>query len=325
MTTFKLGVAAGMVAAAGLFAADVAEAQDQQFFSIGTGGLTGVYYPAGGAICRMVNRERREHGFRCAVESTGGSIFNINAVKAGELEFGVVQSDWQFHAYNGSSRFEEEPFPEIRAVFSLHPEPFTLVVRDDVDVDNFPDLAGLRVNVGNPGSGTRATMEVVLDAFGMTMDDFALAAEFAPTEMARQLCDGNIDAFVYPVGHPAAAIEEAATTCNAQVADVAGEPIEALVDERPYYAIAEIPGGMYPGNPDGATTFGVRATFVSREEVPEDLVYTVAKAVMENIDDFRGLHPAFGILEPEQMVEAGLSAPLHPGAERAYRELGLME
>ncbi|MFP4126105.1 MAG: TAXI family TRAP transporter solute-binding subunit [Alphaproteobacteria bacterium] len=325
MTTFKLGAAVGMVAAAGLFGGDVAQAQDQQFFSIGTGGLTGVYYPAGGAICRMVNRDRGEHGFRCSVESTGGSIFNINAVKGDELEFGVVQSDWQYHAYNGSSRFEDEPFPEIRAVFSLHPEPFTLVVRDDVDVENFPDLEGLRVNVGNPGSGTRATMEVVLDAYDMSMDDFALAAEFAPNEMARQLCDGNIDAFVYPVGHPAAAIEEAATTCNAQLADVAGEPIDALVEERPYYAIAEIPGGMYPGNDDGVTTFGVRATFITREEVSEDVVYTVAKGVMENMDDFRDLHPAFEVLERDQMVEAGLSAPLHPGAERAYQELDLME
>ena len=325
MNIRKLATAAGAVAAVGLLAGDAARAQDQQFFSIGTGGLTGVYYPAGGAICRMVNRDRRDHGFRCAVESTGGSIFNINAVKAGELEFGVVQSDWQFHAYNGSSRFEDAPFPEIRAVFSLHPEPFTLVVRDDVEVENFPDLEGLRVNVGNPGSGTRTTMEVVLGAYGMSMDDFALAAEFAPAEMARQLCDGNIDAFVYVVGHPAAAIEEAATTCGAQLANVAGEPIEALVDERPYYAIADIPGGMYPANADGATTFGVRATFISRAEVPEDLVYTVAKAVMQNIDDVRDLHPAFGILEPDQMVEAGLSAPLHPGAARAYQELGLID
>jgi len=322
MTTAKLGTVGAVVVAAGLIAGDTASAQEQ-FFSIGTGGLTGVYYPAGGAICRLVNRDRRDHGFRCAVESTGGSIFNINAVKAGELEFGVVQSDWQYHAYNGSSRFEGEAFPGIRAVFSLHPEPFTLVVRDDVEVENFPDLAGLRVNVGNPGSGTRATMQVVLDAFGMSMDDFALAAEFAPTEMARQLCDGNIDAFVYPVGHPAAAIEEAATTCNAQVANVAGEPIEQLVADRPYYAIAEIPGGMYPGNEEGATTFGVRATFVSSDAVGEDIVYVVAKAVMENIEDFRDLHPAFGVLEPEQMVEAGLSAPMHPGAERAYEELGL--
>jgi hypothetical protein len=284
-----------------------------------------VYYPAGGAICRLVNRDRRDHGYRCAVESTGGSIFNINAIKAGELEFGVVQSDWQYHAYNGTSRFEGEEFPGIRAVFSLHPEPFTLVVRDDVDVENFPDLEGLRVNVGNPGSGTRATMEVVLDAFGMSMDDFALAAEFAPTEMARQLCDGNIDAFVYPVGHPAAAIEEAATTCNAQLADVAGEPIEQLVADRPYYAVADIPGGMYPGNEEGATTFGVRATFVSSEDVSADLVHVVAKAVMDNIEDFRDLHPAFAVLEPEQMVEAGLSAPLHEGAQRAYEELGLTD
>ncbi len=300
-------------------------AQDQTFISIGTGGVTGVYYPTGGAICRLVNRERKDHGIRCAVESTGGSVYNINTIKAGELEFGVAQSDWQYHAYNGTSQFADNPFPGIRAMFSVHPEPFTLVVRADSGIESFEDLKGKRVNVGNPGSGQRATMEVVMDAFGLSMDDFALATEYKGSEMAQQICDNNIDAMIYTIGHPAAAIKEATTSCDVKLVDVAGEPIEKLVADNSYYRVATIPAGMYDGTDVDVTTFGVGATFVTSEDVPEDVAYVVAKAVMSNLDDFRGLHPAFANLKAEEMVKDGLSAPLHPGAEKAYKELGLIE
>jgi len=297
----------------------------QEFISIGTGGVTGVYYPTGGAICRLVNKSRKEHGIRCAVESTGGSVYNINTIKAGELEFGVAQSDWQHHAYNGTSKFAENPFPDIRAVMSVHPEPFTLIVRGDSGISSFEELAGKRVNVGNPGSGQRATMEVVMDAFGIGMDDLALATEYKGSEMAKQLCDGNIDAMIYTIGHPAAAIKEATTTCDAKLVSVTGAPIDQLVADNPFYRVATIPGGMYKGTDSETTTFGVGATFVTSADVPADTVYIVAKAVMENIDDFKGLHPAFANLDPAEMVADGLSAPLHDGAAKAYKELGLID
>ena len=298
----------------------------QEFISIGTGGVTGVYYPTGGAICRLVNKSRKEHGIRCAVESTGGSVYNINTIKAGELEFGVAQSDWQHHAYNGTSKFEgDAAFPNIRAVMSVHPEPFTLIVRGDSGIDSFEALAGKRVNVGNPGSGQRATMEVVMNAFGIGMDDLALATEYKGSEMAKQLCDGNIDAMIYTIGHPAAAIKEATTTCDARLVSVTGAPIDKLVADNPFYRVATIPGGMYKGTDADTTTFGVGATFVTSADVPEETVYVVAKAVMENIDDFKGLHPAFANLNPAEMVKDGLSAPLHDGAAKAYKELGLID
>ncbi len=318
---FKIG---GAVLLGAMTAASMTVAQ--QFISIGTGGVTGVYYPTGGAICRLVNKSRKEHGIRCAVESTGGSVYNINTIKAGELEFGVAQSDWQHHAYNGTSKFEgDAAFPNIRAVMSVHPEPFTLIVRGDSGIDGFDGLKGKRVNVGNPGSGQRATMEVVMDAFGITMDDLALATEYKGSEMAKQLCDGNIDAMIYTIGHPAAAIKEATTTCDAKLVSVTGAPIDKLVGDNPFYRVATIPGGMYKGTDSDTTTFGVGATFVTSADVPEEVVYIVAKSVMENIDDFRGLHPAFANLDPAQMVKDGLSAPLHDGAMKAYKELGLME
>ena len=314
-----------VLAGATALSTGAAVAQDS-FITIGTGGVTGVYYPTGGAICRLVNRDRAEHGIRCGVESTGGSIFNINAIRGEELEFGVAQSDWQFHAFNGTSRFEEQgPFENLRAVFSVHPEPFTVVARADAGIETFDDLKGKRVNVGNPGSGQRGTMEVVMDAKGWTMDDFAVASELQAAEQSQALCDNNIDAMIYTVGHPSGSIQEATTACDSVLVDVSGETIEALVDDRPYYRTATIPGGMYRGNDEDTATFGVGATFVTSADVPEETVYQVVKAVFENMDQFKGLHPAFANLTPEEMANDGLSAPLHPGAERYYREAGLIQ
>ncbi|MBO0344184.1 TAXI family TRAP transporter solute-binding subunit [Roseibium sp. CAU 1637] len=314
-------------AIAGVFALGLtaSAATADEFISIGTGGVTGVYYPTGGAICRLVNKDRKEHGIRCSAESTGGSVYNINTVRAGELEFGVAQSDWQYHAYKGTSKFEDQgPFEKERSVFSVHPEPFTLIARQGSGIAGFEDIKGKKVNVGNPGSGQRATMEVVMDAFGMTMDDLALAAELKGSEMAQALCDGKIDAMIYTVGHPAAAVTEAATTCDVEIVSVAGAPIDKLIADNPYYRVATVPGGMYKGTDDDVTTFGVGATFISSADVSDKVVYTVVKAVFDNFDAFKKLHPAFANLKEEQMIKDGLSAPLHPGAVKYYKERGWM-
>ncbi|OAB55572.1 C4-dicarboxylate ABC transporter substrate-binding protein [Phormidium willei BDU 130791] len=322
LTGAALALAAGAYVAA---PANQAAAQEQQFISIGTGGVTGVYYPTGGAICRLVNRNRKEHGIRCSVESTGGSVYNLNTIRAGELEFGVAQSDWQYHAYNGSSRFEEQgPFEALRAVFSVHPEPFTVVARADSGIESFEDLKGKRVNVGNPGSGQRGTMEVVMEAYGWTMEDFSLASELKAAEQSQALCDNKIDAMVYTVGHPSGSIQEATTACDSVLVEVSGPVIDELVGENPYYRTATIPGGMYRGNDEDTQTFGVGATFVTRADVSEEAVYQVVKAVFDNFEDFTALHPAFANLKKDEMVADGLSAPLHPGAETYYKEAGLM-
>ncbi|MEJ2394113.1 MAG: TAXI family TRAP transporter solute-binding subunit, partial [Candidatus Thiodiazotropha sp.] len=207
---------------------------EQRFTSIGTGGLTGVYYPTGGAICRLLNKERRTHGIRCSVESTGGSIFNLNALASGELDFGVAQSDWQYHAYEGSSKFSEQgPNKDLRAVFSIHSEPFTVMARDDSGIKSFTGLPGNRVNIGNPGSGQRGTMEVLMQTLGWKRDDFKLVSELKATEQARALCDNKIDAMIYTVGHPNASIKEAATACEAHLVPVTGEAVEKLIAAHP--------------------------------------------------------------------------------------------
>jgi uncharacterized protein len=313
-------------AAAAMMTGGVASAQEQTFISIGTGGVTGVYYPAGGAICRLVNRDRAEHGIRCGVESTGGSVFNVNAIRSGELEFGVAQSDIQYHAFNGTGQFADGgAFEGLRAVFSLHPEPFTVVARADAGISSFADLRGKRVNIGNPGSGQRATMDVVLEAMGWTVGDFAVASELPPAEQAAALCDNNVDAMVYTVGHPSGAIQEATTACDTVLVNVTGPEIEALISENPYYRVATIPGGMYRGTDEDVTTFGVGATFVTSADVSEEVVYRVTRAIFENLDQFKALHPALAALEAEQMVADGNSAPLHDGAQRYFEEAGLAD
>ncbi|MBQ0832434.1 TAXI family TRAP transporter solute-binding subunit [Marinobacter sp.] len=326
--TLKLKASALAVAAAvSLGAASTAvSAQEQRFVTIGTGGVTGVYYPAGGAICRLVNMDRKEHGIRCSVESTGGSVYNLNAIRQNELDLAVAQSDWQYHAYNGTSQFKDDgPNKDLRAVFSLHPEPFTVVASKGSGIKNFEDLAGKRVSVGNPGSGQRATAEVLMDEMGWTMDKFSLAAELKAAEQSQALCDGNIDAFFYTVGHPSGAIKEATTSCDSVLVNVNNESAKKLIDDNPYYRKAVIPGGMYRGSDDDVTTFGVAATFVSSTNVPDKVVYEVVKAVFENFDSFKRLHPAFANLKKEEMVSDALSAPLHPGAVKYYKEAGLID
>lgn len=321
MTMTKL-TAGALLAASFMAPAAMAE----EFITIGTGGVTGVYYPTGGAICRLVNKARKEHGIRCSVESTGGSVYNINTIREGELEFGVAQSDWQHHAFHGTSKFSDAgAFEGLRAVFSVHPEPFTVVARADAGITNFDDLKGKRVNIGNPGSGQRGTMEVLLEAKGWGMDAFALATELKAAEQSAALCDNQIDAMVYTVGHPSGSIQEATTACDSVLVTVDGDAVTGLIDDNAFYRTATIPGGMYRGSDEDTMTFGVGATFVTSDAVSEEAVYTVVKSVFENIDAFRKLHPAFANLQPEEMATAGLSAPLHAGAAKYYKEQGWIE
>jgi len=306
-------------------AAPGAQAQ-QKFITIGTGGVTGVYYAAGGAICRLVNKDRKVHKIRCSVESTGGSVFNINTIKAGELDLGVAQSDVHFNAFKGEKQFKDSgAYGDLRAVFSLHPEPFTVVARKDLNIKEFSEFRGKRFNVGNPGSGHRASLQELLGALGWKMSDFSLASELKADEHGTALCDGKIDGFFYAVGHPSANIQDPTTTCGAKLVALTGPAVEKLVKANPYYAFTTIPAGLYPNNPQATSTYGVLATFVSSTKVPADLVYVVVKAVFENFAEFKKLHPALAHLEPKNMIKDGLSAPLHDGAMRYYREKGWLK
>jgi TRAP transporter TAXI family solute receptor len=319
----KKWIKAGAVAATVLATSGV---QAQEFITIGTGSVTGVYYPTGGAICKLVNKGRKEHDVRCSVESTGGSIYNVNTIKAGELDFGVVQSDWQYHGYHGTSKFENQgEFKKLRAMFSIHTEPFNVIVRKDADINSIEDLEGKRVNIGNPGSGDRATMSVVMEAMGWTSGDFKLASELKGSERSQALCDNKIDAFVYVVGHPNGSIKEATTSCETKLISVQGPKIDTIVANNPYYAFTTVPESMYKGTDGDIKSFGVAATMITTTDVSEHVAYELTKAVFENFATFKRLHPAFANLKKENMVSDGLSIPLHPGAEKYYKEVGLLK
>jgi hypothetical protein len=322
MKKIHVGLSA-LAAAAALMAPVTPVHAQQKFITIGTGGVTGVYYAAGGAICRLVNKDRAKHGIRCSVESTGGSVFNVNTIKAGELDMGFTQSDVQFNAVKGVGQFKDAgAYPDLRAVFAVHPEPFTVVARKEANITKFEDFKGKRFNVGNPGSGTRSSVDELLATMGWKVSDFSLASELKADEHGPALCDGKIDGFFYAVGHPSANIQDPTTSCGAKLVSLTGPAVDKLVKEKPYYAKVTLPGGLYPNNPQPTTTYGVMATVVSSTKVPADTVYAVVKAVFDNFDEFKKLHPALANLQPENMVKDGLSAPLHEGAARYYKEKG---
>ncbi len=311
--------------AAAVSVAGMATAAEQQFVTIGTGGVTGVYYPTGGAICRLLNKGRKEHGIRCSVESTGGSVYNTRTIREGELDFGIVQSDVQAAAITGTGKFENDgAYPELRAIFSVHPEPMHVMVRADAGINSVADFAGKRVNIGNPGSGTRVLAETLMAAAGISQDDFALAAELKSSEQSAALCDGKIDATIWAAGLPNGSSMEATSTCDVKILDLTSSGTAAVLAGNAAYAAATIPGGMYPGNPDDIASWGPKATFVTSANTSDEVVYALVSAIFENFDDFKKLHPAFGRLKPEEMIKDGLSAPLHPGAIKYYKEKGWM-
>lgn len=292
---------------------------------IGTGSRSGVYFQVGRSICRLVNRNLAET--RCTPLETAGSVSNLANVEGGSLEIGIVQSDIQHHAIHrsGPYQFVDTPHDNLRSLFSLYTEPFNLIARKDSGISGLDDLLGRRVNIGNTGSGQRATMEVVMRAKGWSSDNFQLASELPASQHSMALCHNRVQAIVYMVGHPNPSISQALRLCDASLVDVAGAEIDRLVSEHPFYAHTSIPADTYPGVDKPVKTFGTLATVISSTDIDEQLVYEVIKSIFENFDRFKRMHKAFHGLEPEEMISKGLAAPLHEGAARYYRERGWMD
>lgn len=297
-----------------------------QYVTIGTGGVTGVYYPTGGAICKIVNKKRKQYGIRCTVESTGGSVFNVNAIMAGDLEFGVVQSDRQYQAWHGLAEWKDKgKQKKLRAVFTIHPETFFLVASDESGIKSYKDLKGKAVAVGNPGSGQRQNFLDILAEYGMSYKDFSRAEGLKAAESAKMLQDGRVDAFIYTVGNPAGLIKEAtAGRIPVRFIPVDQPQLASLLKKFPYYVKAYIPINFYPKalNKKDVLTFAVKATFVTSSDVPDKVVYAITKEIFENFEDFKKLHKAYSTLTKEKMLQ-GMSAPIHPGAMKYYKEAGL--
>lgn len=300
---------------------------EMRYVTIGTGGVTGVYYPTGGAISRMVNKKRRQYNLRATVESTAGSVFNVNAIMNGDLEFGIVQSDRQYQAMKGLKEWQGRPQKKLRSVFSIHPESISIMAAADSGIRSVADLAGKVVNIGNPGSGQRGNSIDLLAAAGIDYEKDLKAEGLKAAESASMLQDGRIDAFFYTVGHPNGSIKEAtAGRRKVRFVSVDKAIVKKLTSQFPYYAPATIPVEFYPGaeNTEDVSTFGVKATFCTSSDVPEDIVYAIVKEVFESFEEFKKLHPAYTVLTKEGMLQ-GLSAPMHPGAVKYFKEVGLLK
>ncbi len=300
-----------------------------KYINIATGSITGVYYPAGGAICRFVNRGRKDHNIRCSAESTGGSVANLNSLRKGTTDLAIVQSDWQYHAYNGTGFFgDQAPFKDLRSMFSLYTETFTLAVLENSGIKKLDDIVGKTVNFGPQGSGMYATMEVLTKVKGWDKASFSGIANLDPSEQIKALCSGKINVMIYTSGNPNGVLQEATqyenSKCRVKILSVDRETIDKLVKVNPFYVKAIIPGGMYRGNPDDIETFGVKATVVTSSQISDDIVYNITKAVFSDFDNFKTLHPVFSYLSKKDVIKSGNSAPLHPGAIRYYKETGLL-
>lgn len=299
-----------------------APASTQKLVMIGTGSLVGIYNPAGGAVCRLVNRDRKVHGVRCSVDSTDGSGANIEALRDGTYEMAIVQSDVVWIAARGEGPYAQRGrFEDLRTVFALHPEPITVVARKEANIRRLRDLAGRRVFLGEPGSGTRQSLEAIMKLLEVQVSDAPLP-DLKGGEDGAALCDGRIEAFVRIIGHPTDAVRLPAAICGARLVPVSGETVDRIIKARPYYAPAQIAGNLYPSNPQDTSSFGVRAVLVTTAKLPASDVYAMAKSVFDNFQELRKLHPALDGLNHTAMIGVDAIAPLHEGAARLYREKG---
>lgn len=295
-----------------------------QFVTIGTGGVTGTYYPTGGAVCRMVNKLKKQTGIRCTVESTGGSVYNVNTIKAGELDFGISQSDVVYQAYNGlGEKFKGKAQKELRSVMAIYPELLAFVTRKDAGIKSMADMKGKKINIDVPGSGTRLTVELVMKALGVEASSLTLKSELKSTEGPNMLKDKKIDGYFGMFGHPTANIKDASNSVDINLVPISGPIIDDLIKKYPYYAADSISGKLYKGVTKDVPTLGVKAVLVSSTALDNKAVYVVTKAILDNFDSFKKLHPAYKYITKESLLN-GLSAPQHDGAKKAFKEAGLL-
>ncbi|WP_457602330.1 TAXI family TRAP transporter solute-binding subunit [Nitratifractor sp.] len=292
------------------------------FITIGTGGVTGIYFPTGSTLCRMMNQNRKNTGIRCSVEATKGSLANIQGLQKGKLDFALAQSDVVYRAYHGEGPFRDKAAKHLRSVIALYPELLTLVVRKGDGITKFTDIKGRKIDLGAPASGTRITADTVLHAFGLKESDLHYVKAKDIDEDTAKLKSGKIDGYFGVFGHPAAAIEDAANLLAIDLIPIEGKPVDALVARYPYYSKGVIPS-CYRGVSHVTPSLGVKALLVTTNKTPEKVVYALTKILLKNFDRFKKLHPAYRSLDKKALLR-GLPIPQHPGTIRAFKEAGLL-
>jgi len=289
---------------------------NSKFITIGTGGVSGTYYVTGTQICKLVNEYKSQTNLRCVVEATGGSIYNINAITNGELDFGIVQNDVVYNSYKKTK--------DIRTVMTIYSELFTLVTRKDANINSYLDLKNKRINIGNKGSGNEATTLAMFKAINFKKSDLKFASSLKSAEMPDALRDNKIDGYFYMVGHPTANITNASNSVGVKIVPLQGAKIDKLISDNPYYLKDSIKGGLYKDNDKDIQTFGVKAVLITNKDVSEKSVYLLVKSIVENFSEFKKSHLAYTNITKESLL-IGLSIPLHKGAKKYFKEIGLIK
>ncbi len=292
-------------------------------FLIGTGGLAGNYKNVGHALRRILVNDPTTRTIRFDDRVSPGSVSNINAIGRGEIQFGIAQADHQYQAVNGVDEWKDKgPQEELRAIFNLYAESVTLVAGADTDIRSMKDLKGKLVDIGAPGSGTRSNAIDGLRAAGVDwQNDFTVFEEFLEDRLAKFM-RGEIDAFFYTAGHPNIEIKFATFSVRgARIIPL--ENIDSLIESSPFYSRTLIPSQIYPmaNNDADIKTIGINATLLTSARVSEDIVYAITRAVFENVESSADFRSEFGALLSDQFLK-GLTAPIHPGALKYYREVG---
>ena len=291
--------------------------------AVGTGKAGGVYHALGDSVCRLFNLDVEQRGLRCAAYTSAGPIANIEALRAGRIDIGIVESDILADAVSGQGQFASRGADTaLRVLFTGQTEAFTIVARRDRGIRGVADLRGRRVNVGSPGSAERVSMNRVMAALGFAANDFGVVRELPISEQHDAFCTDALDASVYLVRHPNGRVDDAIRTCGGVLVDVSGPQIDRLLLQYPEYSLSVIPANTYASNPQAVRTLGVRTAVITTTRLSDSIAYEITKALFENVDDFRRLHPDFATLLPTEMVPSVIVAPVHPGAARYYRGRG---
>ena len=291
---------------------------------VATGTPGGGYHPVGNAICRMVNLRALPQTSPCVAVASDGAVSNLQQIRTGKVSFGLAQSDVAYAAAHGLGPFAlDGANSRLRLVAALHVEAFTVVARVDAAIHDFHDLRGKRIGIGTTGAGYTYTRDVVLGFYNWTISDADRLLELGPAEQNQALCDNKVDAIIFRTGHPDGLTREATTGCQARLVRVAGPPIDRLRAARPYYIASVIPGGMYSGNPDTVATIATQAVLVTSIDQPQELVFAMVKALVDNLADFRKLHPVLSALKRHDLLPPEAIMPLHPGAMKFFRDAAL--
>lgn len=311
-----------------------AGAQEMKFFRIGTGGTGGTYYPIGGLIAHAISNPPGsrpcEEGGSCGVpglvaiaQSANGSVANINAIGSGTLESGFAQSDVVYWAYTGTGIYADKgKVDKLRAIASLYPESIHLVARPGSGIASVRDLKGKRVSLDEPGSGTLVDARLILQAFGLSEDD--LEADYIkPTPASDKIKDNQLDAFFIVAGYPTGSVAEMCASSGCELVSIAGPEVDGLIDEYGFFAKDSIPAGTYEGVESDTPTISVAALWVTSADVDEELIYQITQALWN--DNSRQLldkgHAKGQLITLDNALD-GIGIPLHPGAERYYKEVG---